>query len=110
MNLGVWMSKGVWQHKRQSSRPLETWNLPELPADFLDVYMHSRLYVAIQGCWRGYFVLNRLLWSPSDVRAPFSLAFAPASWTPIDPRSAPPRCRAHRYTLDVPRRPNRRTT
>ena len=102
MHLGVWMSRGVWQHKRLSERRLETWNLPDLPDGFLGVSGAVRLYVAMEGHWRGYFVLTRLLWSPSDPRAPFSLVFAPDSWVPIEPRPAPPRPRSQRFTLDIP--------
>lgn len=81
---------------------METWNLPDLPEDFLDAAVSARLYVAIRRFWRGYFVLDRLLWNRPDVKAPFTLAFAPDSWTAIDPQPAPPRSRALRYTLQVP--------
>jgi len=106
VNLGVWMSRGGWRHKRVSERRLETWNLPDLPDGFLAASGFARLYVAIEGQWRGYFVITRLLWSPSDPRAPFSLAFAPASWVAIEPLPAPPRPRSQRFTLDIP--PTRR--
>jgi hypothetical protein len=104
------MSRAVWQHKYQSDRDVETWNLPELPDGFLTIGgTPVRLYVAIQGHWRGYFVLTRLLWQAADRQAPFALAFAPHSWTPINPQPAPPRPRSVRYTLHIPVHANRGT-
>lgn len=97
------MSRWAWLHKSRSDRSLETWNLPELPDGFLAPGNKTRMYVAIERHWRGYFLLKRLIWTPSDGKAPFCLAFAPSSWTAIDPVPAPPRIRAQRCTLDVPK-------
>ena len=106
--MGVWMSPAVWRHKRNSPQSWETWSLPQLPEDFLRVAVPAPLYVAIQRTWRGYFVLSRLLWTPKDPHAPFTLTFAPGSWTPIDPQPAPRRSNALRYTLQVPRHQSKR--
>jgi hypothetical protein len=103
MNLGVWMSSSVWQHKCDTEHSTQAWNLPELPDGFLPppAAGAARLYVATRGRWRGYFRVHAFQWNPADRACPVALLFAPQSWTPIEPQSAPPRD-PRGYTLDVP--------
>ena len=101
MDLGVWMSSAAWRHKCNSPLGRETWCLPELPDNFIGGGNPARLYVAIRGYWRGYFIVDQLLWNPADRHAAFSLAFAPSSWNAIDPLPAPPR-HITRFTLNIP--------
>ena len=101
MNLGVWMSRPVWQHKRQAPGRNQAWNVPQLPDGFPPATQGVRLYVAMRRRWRGYFHVHAFQWTPADRACPFALIFKPDSWTPIDPVSAPPRD-PRGYTLDVP--------
>ena len=102
MNLGVWMSRAVWQHKREGVERSQVWNLRQLPAGLTGRKATARLYVAIRGCWRGYFQFHAFLFNPSDSDCPFALVFDPRSWTSIPPTQAPPQDRRSGYTLDVP--------
>ena len=102
MNLGVWMSRTVWQHKREGTDRSQVWNLRRLPAELTGRKTTVRLYVAIRGCWRGYFLFHAFLFNPSDSDCPFALVFDPGSWTPIPPTPAPPQHRRFDYTLNVP--------
>lgn len=100
MNLGVWMSRAVWQHKCDTSVRTQSWNLRQLPDNFLPAGATVRLYVAIQGHWRGYFHVHAFQWTPEDRASPFALYFAPGSWVPIEACPAPRRPPTG-YTLDV---------
>ncbi len=104
MNLGVWMSRGVLAHKRDASEhATQAWNMKALP----DALSHSpgphQLFVAVDGQWRGFFVLQP--WvdrNPHDHTSPWTLVFDANTWTDIRPQPAPPRNRERGYTLDVP--------
>lgn len=104
MDLGVWMSRAVWEHKHESDREVEAWNLPDLPDNFITAQGGDRLYVAIGGYWRGYFLLKSLCVNLKDRRAPFAISFLPASWTAIPPVPSPKRARGVRFTTEVPGR------
>jgi hypothetical protein len=95
------MSRAVWQHKCDGSVRTQSWNLMHLPDDFLPSGGTVRLYVAMQGHWRGYFQVHAFQWTPEDHAGPFALFFAPGSWMPIDACPAPRRLPTG-YTLDVP--------
>jgi hypothetical protein len=103
MDLGVWMSAAVWRHKREERGGRQAWNLSGCPEGVLGSPAGVRLYVATEGHWRGYFVLDTLQWNPHDRRYPVTVSFAPRSWTVIDPRPAGPRPRCG-YTTEVPPR------
>ena len=103
VDLGVWMSSDVWQHKSQTDVRRQAWNLRQLPEDFLRRSCRCRLHVAIRGQWRGYFVLAGFCWNPVDRRCPFTLTFDPRSWTPMAAGRAPAQNRHRGYTLDVPK-------
>ena len=105
MHLGIWMSRGVWQHKCEEGPRTQAWNLPQLPDSFVLRHGEVRLYVAIRGHWRGYFVVKAFSWNPTDRSCPFVLLFDAVSWTAILPVRAPAR-RGARYTLEVPEQDN----
>ena len=101
VHLGIWLSRGVWQHKCEEGCRTQAWNLPQLPDNFVLRHGQVRLYVAIRGYWRGYFVVKAFSWNIADRSCPYVLLFDPASWTAILPVRAPAR-RGARYTVDVP--------
>ena len=58
MDLGVWMSRGVLAHKRGDEESLQAWNLKSLPDELSAPPEPHRLFIATEGFWRGYFVLE----------------------------------------------------
>ena len=86
MDIGIWMSAQVFQHKleaKHQTNPEQTWNLSRWPRRLSGDVQH-RLFVAVNGAWRGYFRLSaEALYSPADTGASFSLLFDTRSWTPI---------------------------
>ena len=58
MDLGVWMSRGVLAHKRDPEVKLQAWNLRELPDELSRSLPPHRLFIARDGYWRGYFVME----------------------------------------------------
>lgn len=103
MDLGVWMSRGVLEHKRQDDMAVQVWNVRRLPDDFASAPGAGRLYVAVDGHWRGFFRLSpTLLHNPADPTCPYTLVFDPRSWTTILPQRAPPRDRHTGYTAETP--------
>ena len=114
MNLGVWMSRAVLAHKRDSSEhATQAWNLKALPDEMSRAPEPHRLFVAVDRQWRGYFVLQPWVQrNPHDPTAPWTLVFDANTWTAVQPQPAPPRNRALGYTLnlpDLPSSPKRRT-
>jgi hypothetical protein len=102
-DLGVWMSRGVLEHKRQNDVAVQVWNLRRLPDGFAEAFVAGRLFVAVDGHWRGFFRLEApLLYNGADPVCPYTLPFDPTSWTPILPQRAPTRDRRTGYTLDLP--------
>lgn len=70
------------EHPRSTK---ETWQLTRLP-EKLSAAGGNRLFVAVDGVWQGYFVLeDEILYSPEDRRAPYSLVFDTRSWVEIRP-------------------------
>ena len=104
MDIGVWMTRGVLEHKQDtSSGRKQVWNVGLLPDDCSHGGGLSRLFVAVTGYWRGYFILEpEVLCHLSDPRRPYTLIFDPGSWTGIEPVHAVKRDRSAGYTLDVP--------
>jgi hypothetical protein len=106
MDLGVWMSRGVLAHKRDSAESLQAWNLKSLPDELSRPPEPHRLFIAVEGSWRGHFVLEPWVnCNPADAVRHWTLLFNPASWTEIPPEPAPPRDRKFGYTIDVPALP-----
>ena len=59
MNLGVWMSRGVLAHKRDAGEhDIQVWNMKALPDELSRSPEPHRLFVAVDGNWRGFFVLQ----------------------------------------------------
>jgi hypothetical protein len=91
VDLGVWMSPEVLEHKleaREEKNREFTWNVARLPVEFTssNERKRRRLFVASKGAWRGWFALaDEVLWNPEDVRAPFALIADAGTWTPIAP-------------------------
>ena len=103
MDLGVWMSRAVLEHKRQDDVAVQVWNLRRLPDGWADVPAQRRLFIAVASHWRGFFRLSpMILDNPADSACPYTLAFDPRSWTTIFPQRAPPPDRHIGYTLDLP--------
>jgi hypothetical protein len=102
MDIGVWMSAQVLEHKlqaREEQNSEQAWNLSRWPTGFTQQGEH-RLFVAVKGAWRGYFILSsEALLSPNDPSVPFTLLFDTCSWTPIDPV---PTKRFRGFTYKVP--------
>ena len=88
MDIGIWMSAQVLEHKlqaREEDNTEQAWNLSRWPTGFTQQDEH-RLFVAVNGAWRGYFTLSpEALFNPSDPSAPFTLLLDTCSWTSIDP-------------------------
>lgn len=103
MNIGIWMSAEVLEHKlqaRQENNTEQAWNLSRWPEGFTAEGEH-RLFVAVKGAWRGYFLLSHeALFNPKDQSVPYTLLFDTCSWTPIDPV---PVKRFRGFTYNVPR-------
>jgi hypothetical protein len=102
MDIGVWMPAEVLEHKLQAAQEVnseQAWNLSRWPTGFSQEGEH-RLFVAVNGAWRGYFTLSReALFSPNDPSVPFTLLFDTRSWTPIHPV---PVSRFRGFTYKVP--------
>jgi hypothetical protein len=102
-DIGVWMSRGVLEHKRQNDVAVQVWNLRRLPDGFAEAFIAGRLFVAVDGHWRGFFRLAApILCNAADPACPYAVAFDPNSWTAIFPQRAPTRDRRTGYTLDLP--------
>ena len=79
MNLGVWMSRGVLAHKR-GDESLQAWNLKSLPDELSQPPEPHRLFIATEGFWRGYFVLEPYVsCNFADTVRPWTMLFIPAS-------------------------------
>jgi hypothetical protein len=103
MDIGVWMSRAVLEHKleaRDERNPEQAWNLGRWPTELSVQGVQHRLFVACDGAWRGYFVLSgEALYNPRDTRTPFTLLFDTRTWTDIEPV---PMSRFRGFTYKVP--------
>jgi hypothetical protein len=101
VDIGVWMSADTLEEKldaRGEKNPEHAWNLARWPSG-LSADGEHRLFVAMNGAWRGYFKLAKdALYNPDD-RTPYTLLFDTRSWTPIPPT---PVKRFRGFTYDVP--------
>lgn len=62
-----------------------TWQVTRLP-EKLSPEGGNRLFVAVDGIWQGYFLLeDEILYSPEDARCPYSLVFDSRTWVDIQP-------------------------
>ena len=104
MDIGVWISAAVLDHKLHAQLEDNTeqaWNLSRWPTRFTEEGEHH-LFVASEGAWRGHFTLSpEALFNPNDPSAPFTLLFDTCSWTPIHPVPAK---RFRGFTYNVPGR------
>ncbi len=102
MDIGVWMSAEVLDHKlhaQQEDNTEQAWNLSRWPTRFTQEDEH-RLFVAADGAWRGHFTLSpEALYNPNDPSAPFTLLFDACSWILIP---AVPAKRFRGFTYNVP--------
>jgi hypothetical protein len=97
------MSRGVLEHKRQNDVAVQVWNVRRLPDGFAEAFVAGRLFVAVDGHWRGFFrLMAPLLYNAADPLCPYTLPFNPNSWTAILPQRAPARNRRAGYTMDLP--------
>ena len=100
------MSRGVFAHKRDPSDNLQAWNLKALPDELSHPPEPHRLFIAVDGYGRGFFVLEPWVSRhPADAVRPWTLLFKPTTWTEISRQRAPQRDRTLGYTLDVPEVP-----
>ncbi len=105
MDIGVWMSPAVLDHKLEAQtepNPEQAWNLSRWPKTGFPEGEKHKLFVACDGVWCGYFVLSgEALYNPEDERTPYTLLFDTRTWTEIDPV---PVKRFRGFTYDVPGR------
>lgn len=103
MDLGVWMSRGGLAHKRDTEVKLQAWNLRDLPDELSRSLPPHRLFIARDGYWRGYFVMEPWVTrNPVDKARPWTVLFDPTTWTEIKPLPAPRKDTRQGYTLEVP--------
>lgn len=105
MDIGVVMSPGVFEDKLEyatdGKNPEATWNTRRLPKGLTPGWS-NRFFVAVAGCWRGFFPLSgEVLWNPEDVGAPYAMIIDTRGWTPVEPAAAPS-FRSWRYLADPP--------
>jgi len=85
MDVGVWMRAEVLEEKlraREEEKSEQVWNLSRWPRGFSEEG-ENRLFVAVKGAWRGYFILSHeAMYNPKDCTA-YSLLFDTRTWTPI---------------------------
>ena len=102
MDIGVCMPEEVLEHKlqaREEGNSEQAWNLTRWPKGFTEEGEH-RLFVAVNGTWRGYFTLSsEALYNPGDISTPFTLLFDTCTWTPIQPIAVK---RFRGFTYNVP--------
>ncbi len=103
MDIGVWMRAEVLADKldaRSETNSEQAWNLARWPTALSEPGDH-RLFVAVNGAWRGYFkIAGDALYNPDDARTPYTLLFDTTTWTPMTPVAVH---RFRGFTYDVPR-------
>ena len=98
------MSREVLAHKRDGEHRTEAWNLRCAPPGLSEFHGAHRLFVAVEGHWRGFFrLLPDVVRNDQDAACPYTLVFDPRSWAGILPERAPPRLCRQAFTVDVPR-------
>jgi hypothetical protein len=102
MDVGVWMRPEVLEEKlraRQEKNSEQVWNLSRWPRGFSEGG-ENRLFVAVKGAWRGYFVLSDEAMINSRDSTAYSLLFDTRTWTPVPPVAV--KC-FRGFTYKVPR-------
>ena len=101
MDIGIWMSRTVLREKlklKSERNPEAAWNLRRWPQGFGEG--ENRLFVALDGMWRGYFKLSPdALYNPDDEAVPYTILFDTRTWTPIP---STPVKRFRGFTYQVP--------
>lgn len=102
MDIGVWMRAEVLEDKLDApseGKPEQAWNLARWPTGLSEPGQH-RLFVAVDGVWRGFFKLSgEGLFNPTDSRTPYTLLFDTRTWNAIPPI---PVSRFRGFTYKVP--------
>jgi hypothetical protein len=102
MDVGVWMRAEVFEEKLRAhdeGKNEQVWNLSQWPGGFSEEG-ENRLFVAVKGAWRGYFMLSHeAMYNPRDSTA-YRLLFDTRTWTPIPPVAV--KC-FRGFTYKVPR-------
>ena len=106
VDLGIYTSAEVLADKLQQRadrvKQEATWNMKRLPQRLGKGEGPDRLFVAYNGCWRGYFrLVPEVLFNPQDQEKTYSLIFEVNSWREIDPIPVQ-RFRGFRYLDDMP--------
>lgn len=84
------MSRGGLAHKRDTEVKLQAWNLRDLPDELSRSLPPHRLFIARDGYWRGYFVMEPWVTrNPVDKARPWTVLFDPTTWTEIKPLVPP---------------------
>ena len=77
-------------HKRDTEVKLQAWNLRDLPDELSRSLPPHRLFIARDGYWRGYFVMEPWVTrNPVDKARPWTVLFDPTTWTEIKPLVPP---------------------
>jgi len=100
-DIGIYTSLGILQHKLEQAKDGKsteaTWNMARIPRSLGKGEGPDRLFFAVDGFWRGYFILaDEVLYNPVDVKKPFSLIFDTTTWIRIS-RVPVKRFRGFRY-------------
>ena len=85
-DIGVWMAASTLEHKLETASKSgeATWNVRRMPKRLVQEPPPHRLFVASEGCWRGYFrLIPEVLFNPEDEQAPYTLIFDTRSWVEI---------------------------
>jgi len=68
------MSRGVLAHKFSTEHEVLAWNMKELPDQLGQPPEPHRLFIAVEGSWRGFFVLEPWVsHNPADSMRPWTL-------------------------------------
>jgi len=105
MDIGVWMRAEVFEEKlraQEQANSEQVWNLSRWPKG-LSEDGENRLFVAVRGAWRGYFILSREAMINSADSTAYSLLFDTRTWTPFPP--FPMKC-FRGFTYKVPQLPS----
>jgi len=105
-DIGIYTSSVTLEHKlgqQTDGKGLEaTWNMGRFPKELGTSKVPNRIFFAVEGYWRGYFVLSdEVLYNPQDEKKPYSLIFDVTTWTEIDPVPVA-KFRGFRYLEDIP--------
>ena len=105
-DVGIYTSLVTLEHKLEQMEDGKgreaTWNMGRVPKELGKGEGKDRLFFAVDGCWRGYFILAKdILYNPEDEKKPYSLIFDVTTWTEIPPAPVE-RFRGFRYLEGIP--------